>query len=138
MIADARFDVSPANKIKIAGENIPSATSSVQTKPPQTADENYAVNYSTVSVPETKPTAGVKSETTTSEAVNTIDFDGHIYSPNGIPLEGMLVYLKQNDAVVRLFKTDRQGGFKNNIPLAPETYFLEIEDPKKGWKGLYM
>lgn len=56
---------------------------------------------------------------------------GTVYSPKGIPLANQMVYVKKGEETVRLFKTNSQGQFQNNLPLAAGDYLLEITDPQK-------
>ncbi len=58
-------------------------------------------------------------------------FKGAVVSPNGVPLPGLLVYVKKGAETVRLFKTDTQGMFSNTMPLKKDTYTLEVDDPQK-------
>ncbi|OGK64773.1 hypothetical protein A2313_04280 [Candidatus Roizmanbacteria bacterium RIFOXYB2_FULL_41_10] len=59
------------------------------------------------------------------------NLSGVVLTPNGIPLANQMVYLKQGAETVRLFKTNAQGQFQNNLPLSQGEYFLEIQDPQK-------
>lgn len=56
---------------------------------------------------------------------------GTVYSPNGVPLPGILVYLKQGNEVIRLFKTDKEGMFLTNIAIPPGEYTVQTMDPQK-------
>lgn len=85
-----------------------------------------------IPVPEPKaytPVSTVISETPTAPA--TLNFEGTVATANGISLPNLLVYVKQGSETVRLFKTDANGHFLNNLPLPPGDYFLEIADPQK-------
>lgn len=56
---------------------------------------------------------------------------GAVFTTNGIPLSGIMVYIKQQAETIRLFRTDSQGHFQNNLPLPPGEFYLELEDPQK-------
>lgn len=56
---------------------------------------------------------------------------GTVMSTSGIPLANQMVYIKKGQETVRLFKTNQNGQFQNNLPLAPGDYLLEITDPQK-------
>jgi len=58
-------------------------------------------------------------------------FSGTVLTANGLPLSGLMVYIKQGTETIRLFRTDAQGHFQNNLPLPLGEYFLEVEDPQK-------
>lgn len=56
---------------------------------------------------------------------------GEVYAGTGLPLEGILAYVKQGDKIVRLFRTDAHGVFVNNLPIPKGDYVLNLEDPRK-------
>jgi len=58
-------------------------------------------------------------------------FSGTVFTTNGLPLSGLMVYIKQGTETIRLFRTDAQGHFQNNLPLPSGDYYLEVEDPQK-------
>lgn len=55
---------------------------------------------------------------------------GAVYSTSGIPLANILLYLKQTGNTIRLFKTNRDGTFVNNLPITVGEYVLEAIDPR--------
>ena len=76
----------------------------------------------------TSPTAVVTALPTNAE---TFTFQGSVLSPTGVPLSNIMIYVKKGVETVRLFKTDAEGVFQNNIPLELGEYVLELEDPRK-------
>ena len=57
---------------------------------------------------------------------------GIVKDSRGNVLSGMLVEVKDKDNnPVRAFKTNQLGQFASATPLAPGTYTIELEDPKK-------
>lgn len=60
-----------------------------------------------------------------------INFQGVVTTSSGVPLANQMVYVKQNNETVRLFKTDINGAFQNNLPLSIGDYFIEVQDPQK-------
>lgn len=77
------------------------------------------------SVPLPEPTV------TTLESGPALALSGIVTTATGVALANQMVYVKQGEETVRLFKTDAQGRFQNNLPLAPGDYFLEVVDPQK-------
>lgn len=73
--------------------------------------------------------------TETAVPANNLDsgsnLSGTVMSSSGIALANQMVYVKKGEETVRLFKTNSQGQFQNNLPLAPGDYLLEITDPQK-------
>ncbi len=71
---------------------------------------------------------------TTGPAKERFSFEGNVFSANGVPLAGIIVYLKKNGESVRIFKTDPEGHFINNLPLPMDEYILELDDPGKKYE----
>lgn len=77
-------------------------------------------NFTTVSMPVEK----IKES-------SAVTFEGTVTTKNGLPLPGLIVYVKKGEETIRLFRTDKDGHFRNNLPLPSGDYFLEVNDPQK-------
>ncbi len=61
-------------------------------------------------------------------------FIGVVKNNKKIPLPGIMIYVKdQNNATVRLLKTNPHGVFATYSKLPPREYSFEVKDPKDGY-----
>ena len=83
-----------------------------------------------------KPTPVVSSQPTIKSA-NSLHkpfLIGVVKNNRGIPLPGILVYVKNNKGtVIRLLKTNPHGSFATFQPLPQGDYLIEIKDPSGGY-----
>ena len=108
-----------------------SGSVSVSTREPQ------STNYTEVSLNNTRSQAIQEQIPTSTVQDNALQnnpdfsFSGVVTTSTGVPLPNQMVYVKKGSETVRLFKTDRDGRFQNNLPLQSGDYFLEVIDPQK-------
>lgn len=81
--------------------------------------------------PEGKNFNNLPKEILTEVNKGTFTLSGAVISPSGVLLSGIMVYLKKEAEVIRLFRTNEEGQFVNNIPIPLGQYVLECEDPTK-------
>ncbi len=95
--------------------------------PPASDAGRPAPDFTPVAGPAPQPANPVKD-------TDILNLNGAVFTATGVPLKGMLVYVKKDGATIRLFKTNDQGAFQNNLPLPRSDYILEVEDPQKKYQ----
>ena len=99
--------------------------------------EAKSANYTQVSLNNTRSQVIQEQISPTTGQDNALQnnpdfsFSGIVTTSTGVPLFNQMVYVKKGSETVRLFKTDKDGRFQNNLPLQPGDYFLEVIDPQK-------
>jgi hypothetical protein len=102
---------------------------------PSTSNNQPIVIDQPLSPPPVSPTSNIQHQTSPSPlppqpVINHFTLSGTVYTANGVPLSGILLYLRKGTNTVRLFKTLVNGSFTNNLPIEKDEYTLEVIDPK--------
>lgn len=113
-------------------QNMAYSVSSLASQPTTVQTAGTAVTSAAVS--DNKTYTPLTFNTTGKSSVERFSLEGNVFSSSGVPLEGIIIYLKKNGESVRIFKTDKEGHFINNLPLPKEEYILELDDPNKKYE----
>lgn len=113
-------------------QNMAYSVSSLASQPTTVQTAGTAVTSAAFS--DNKTYTPLTFNTTGKRSVERFSLEGNVFSSSGVPLEGIIIYLKKNGESVRIFKTDKEGHFINNLPLPKEEYILELDDPNKKYE----